>query len=226
MAWCPLCKCEYVEGVQKCADCGCELVSELEAHTDETEEVQEVSDFEVPDEQMKETAFDEEKVQSMVKGVYVNNEERAEENKTSAYTLLSVGVLGLIAVILFFAGVIDVSMSVFSKYMICGVMGVMFLLFIIMGMVSLRNFKVFKKRAVGENNLTAEIQKWMAENVDGAMVDSQLSLQDLPDEIKYFQRFDYVKNLIGQKFVNLDEAYVERLVEEMYAQLFEEQEPK
>ena len=35
MAWCPKCKCEYVEGVDRCADCGCELVEHL---TDEPEE--------------------------------------------------------------------------------------------------------------------------------------------------------------------------------------------
>ena len=35
MAWCPKCKCEYVEGVDQCADCGCELVEHL---TDEPEE--------------------------------------------------------------------------------------------------------------------------------------------------------------------------------------------
>ena len=29
MAWCPECKCEYVEGIKKCADCGCELVDHL-----------------------------------------------------------------------------------------------------------------------------------------------------------------------------------------------------
>ena len=34
MAWCPKCKCEYVEGVDRCADCGCELVEHL---TDEPE---------------------------------------------------------------------------------------------------------------------------------------------------------------------------------------------
>ena len=30
MAWCPKCKCEYVEGVTKCADCGIDLVEQLE----------------------------------------------------------------------------------------------------------------------------------------------------------------------------------------------------
>ncbi len=30
MPWCPLCKTEYREGIEKCADCGCDLVDSLE----------------------------------------------------------------------------------------------------------------------------------------------------------------------------------------------------
>ena len=30
MAWCPICKCEYKEGITKCADCNVELVDVLE----------------------------------------------------------------------------------------------------------------------------------------------------------------------------------------------------
>lgn len=231
MAWCPLCKCEYVDGVTTCADCGSELVDRL---TDEKPvkaeqdlvmealaDMIEASPDEAQTGELLEFAFDEEQPKPEIKGVYVNNEERAEENKTSAYTLLTVGVLGLAAVIGVFFDIIPIAMAVFSKYMICGVMGVMFLLFIVMGIISVRNFKVFKKRAVKENNLTEEIRRWLLENVDPDAVDRELSIEALPDEIKYFQRFDHVKNTLQKKFVNLDEAYVERLVEEMYEQLFE-----
>ena len=168
--------------------------------------------------------FDEEDVKPVVHGVYVNNEERAEENRTSAYTLLSVGTAGLIAVVLFFFGIIPIHMAVFSKYMISGVMGVMFILFLIMGIVSLRNFKLFKKRAAKENNLTAEIRKWCLQNLHKETIDQSLCFDaSISEELKYFQRFEIVKKAIQKKFLNLDEAYVERLVEEMYPELFEKQ---
>lgn len=233
MAWCPKCKCEYVEGVDRCADCGCELVEHL---TDEPEERFTESLPESPEEEIAAAQlavmegdippfeFDEEDVKPVVHGVYVNNEERAEENRTAAYTLLSVGTAGLIAVVLFFFGIIPIHMAVFSKYMISGVMGVMFILFLIMGIVSLRNFKLFKKRAAKENNLTAEIRKWCLQNLHKETIDQSLCFDaSISEELKYFQRFEIVKKAIQKKFLNLDETYVERLVEEMYPELFEKQ---
>ena len=202
MAWCPKCKCEYVEGVDRCADCGCELVEHL---TDEPEERFTESLPESPEEEIAAAQlavmegeippfeFDEEDVKPVVHGVYVNNEERAEENRTAAYTLLSVGTAGLIAVVLFFFGIIPIHMAVFSKYMISGVMGVMFILFLIMGIVSLRNFKLFKKRAAKENNLTAEIRKWCLQNLHKETIDQSLCFDaSISEELKYFQRLSLI----------------------------------
>lgn len=219
MAWCPVCKCEYVEGITKCADCGCDLVDEL-PNEQEIENSEELS----ADEPAEEFAFEEEEeVKPVRHSVYVNNEEKAEENKTSAYTLLLVGGAGLVLVILFFLDIIHLSMEAFNRYLISGVMGVMFLLFVVMGIVSLRNFKVFKKRAVKENSLTQEIRKWCLQNLQKEQIDEQLNIHEMEEELKYFQRFEYVKSMVQKQFVNLDEAYLDRLVEEMYAELFEEE---
>ena len=126
-------------------------------------------------------------------------------------------------VILFFLDIIHLSMEAFNRYLISGVMGVMFLLFVVMGIVSLRNFKVFKKRAVKENSLTQEIRKWCLQNLQKEQIDEQLNIHEMEEELKYFQRFEYVKSMVQKQFVNLDEAYLDRLVEEMYAELFEEE---
>ena len=170
MAWCPECKCEYVEGIEKCADCGCELVDHLpdepegevltEYFQRSLEEEGAVFRQAAMEKAAPQIVVGKKRGKPVVRSVYVNNEERAEENRTSAYTLLTVGTAGLVAVVLLFAGVIPIQMAVFSRYMICGVMGVVFILFLVMGVVSLRNFKLLKKRAVKENNLTDEIQKW------------------------------------------------------------------
>ena len=157
MAWCPKCKCEYVEGIEVCSDCGCSLVNDLEEAEREGQveitpemamaflQAMQQKGMDIPGQ--KEEAGTEEAEPVKFYKPYINNEEKAEDNKASAYTLLLVGGVGLIFIVLMFLEVLPIRLTVSGKYMICGVMGVMFILFIVMGIVSMRNSKILKKKA-------------------------------------------------------------------------------
>lgn len=159
---------------------------------------------------------------------YRSSAEKAEDNRSSAYTLLAVGGIGFTAVILIFFNVIPLYQNAGgSRYLVCGVMGTMFLLFVVFGFVSMRDSKLLLVKAKSESSLAAEITGWCAENLNAADIDALLLsgeeiAEELSDEEKYYRRTEKMKALIQDKFMNLDEAFVEDFVDGYYQELYED----
>ena len=217
MAWCPKCKYEYREGVTVCPDCDCELVDDLSLVCEENKPAIDPAQLlgMLYDDQQTDTK-PAEKVE-----LYVNNEERARENKSSAYILLLVGIAGFATDIAYFLGYIPNNLTPSGKYMVCGVMGVLFFLFIVMGFVSMHNSKKFMKKAYSENNLTDTIKKWLVDTVNVEEFDQKIGISDESDELKYFSRINELKDMINEQYMNLDGGYVDRIIEEIYPEIFE-----
>lgn len=159
---------------------------------------------------------------------YQSSAAKAEDHRSSAYTLLGVGGIGFVAVILIFLDVIPLYRSAGgTRYLVCGVMGTMFLLFIVFGMVSLRDSKILLVKAKSESSLVSEITRWCAENLDAAVIDGLLvseeeTAEELSDEEKYYRRTERMKAMIEDKFMNLDEAFLEDFVDGYYQELYED----
>ena len=233
MAWCPKCENEYIKGITVCADCGTELVESLEEYKRQKAalEEKEAAFEEMEEESVEETEQDEQQEgegapdgnEKKWTKAYRNSAQKAEENKSSAYTLLFVGVLGFVAVVLILLGIIPLYQnSSTTKYLICGVMGVLFLLFIIFGIVSMRTFKILSVQAKSEDTLLEEITKWCQENLTAELIDNGLlGMEEMLEEQKYFRRADKMKKMIRDKFMNLDEEFLDHFVDDYYQNLFE-----
>ncbi len=152
--------------------------------------------------------------------VYLNSTERAEENRSSAWMLLLVGTMGLVIMILGMLNVIPLRLG--NPYMFYGVMCAVFVLFIIMGVVSMKNAKIFAKKAESENTLRDTMTKWYQENLNASAIDADIGMsEDIADEILYFRRVQLIKEKLNHQFINLDQDFLEHYIdEEVYDFIF------
>ncbi len=155
---------------------------------------------------------------------YQSSASKAEDNRSSAYTLLAVGGIGFIVVVLILCNVIPLYQNAgISKYLVCGVMGAMFVLFIVFGFVSMRDSKLLLNKAKSETSLRSEISKWCQENLDRAAVDALVQAEEeLTEEEMYYRRTEKMRSAIEDKFMNLDEAFVDDFVDAYYQELYED----
>lgn len=241
MPWCPKCKYEYVEGMTVCADCGSQLVDSLD-------EVQEPPKHEEPiyeamDEMMEEEMAGEDAedfpelpedaanavhmgrmMQQLKKGgVYEDATKKAEEFKSGAYTLIIVGVLGLLALGLLISGVLPVRLDPSSQFLMCLVMAFLFIVFIVMGVLSFKSYQTQASKAVRESALKDELVRYCMENMDTEEIDRAAGAGcDDPDEIRYFKRTEEMRRCITEHFLNLEEGYLDNFIDEIYPKIFTE----
>lgn len=243
MPWCPKCKNEYVKGVTVCADCGSELVESLEeAEATGEENASEFADaypLQDVEEDMQdgEAALFEEMPEDMANavhlgrtmrqtaeaGVYEDSAKKAEEFKSGAYTLLFVGALGLAALGVLISGVLPVRLNPSSQWMTCLVMGALFIIFIVMGVLSLQSSKKLAEKAVKEGSLKEEMQAFCKEKVDANAVDEAAGvLGSDPSEMRYFKRTEQLKQILSNNFSEAESDYLDNFVDEMYPEIFGE----
>ena len=210
MPWCPKCKNEYREGFSVCADCGSVLVDE---ETFVRLEAEQPADFSSEAAEEKAGAS-----QSRGKGEssripYRDNAERASENRSSAWVLMAVGGFGIAVLILGITGMIPLHFS--NAYLFYGVMAAVFIQFLVAGIISMKNALIFEKSAESENSVKTALLDWCRQNLRKEDLDQQIGIEEKPSmEILYFRRFEAIKAKLNHQFLNLDQGFLEKLIDD------------
>ena len=241
--WCPECKREYREGFTECAYCHVPL-TEIEPGTEEDsagavetfipgEAGNEAPDYEMTGEPglqrdlgegeaMAAMAVEASEAEKRRILRFRTAEERVGDMKTSGYTLSVLGVLGLIIVILIITGVIKLNLSGVGSYITYGTMFVLFLIFTVAGFRALAKIKPLTEEAEREAAKIKEIEDWFLEQYDREKIDAQRVREaDEGFDDEYYGRVDFMRAKINERFMDLDPAFLDHVIEGLYQRLFD-----
>ncbi len=150
-------------------------------------------------------------------GVYESSAKKMEENKAAAWSLLLVGSVGMILIVLCLTGVFQLPAFFRGSYLFFGIMSVLCVIFLVMGIVSFKNAKGYEKDVESENSLKASLEAWCKENLKGADIDRYIQMRNpgLDENAMFFPRNELIKARINHQFMNLDQAFLDRFVDEV-----------
>lgn len=217
MPWCPKCHSEYVDGITECGECNVPLVNEKPEEEITFEDIPEeyVEKFETAVENEEEIIDTHDILRTQAS--YVKRETRYQDTKDSAVALTVVGLLGIAALILIFTGVIKLPFTMESMIICYIVFVIIFGIFLVVGLVSFKRAKVLKKEALEENQLTDSIKNMLIENFGNG----ELSLnEELNENELYFARIKELKAAIEKEYGELNERYIDLIIDEVYYELF------
>lgn len=157
------------------------------------------------------------------------NSANEKEYRSSAWALLIVGGVGLTLDVLGITGILPLKLG--NPYLFHGVTMAIFILFLVMGVLSMKSARIFAQKAQAEDTLLEAVETWCRENLKAQEIDSALEETAQTDEasnseaqLQYFRRVEYLRERINRQFLNLDQGLVEQFIDDtLYDVIFGEQ---
>lgn len=151
---------------------------------------------------------------------FVRLSDKYQDITSSASTMLLVGIIGILFMILVLADIIPLPLNSSTAWLFDSVMGGIFIIFIISGIISFMHAKQVKIDANEEDKLIEELLTWADINISKEMLDEGLDLTQ-PEELLYFNRADKIKDKLMHQFENADEALIYEYTEQIYQNIYE-----
>lgn len=159
---------------------------------------------------------DEELLAELTSGInYEKSKDKYQENMSTAVTFFLFGVAGIVVVILNVIGVLKFfSLKNASGILMCVVLSLMFIIFAVIGIASFIAAKGNKRNAKIEDDNRSKVMDWLSDNVTTDDIESSYNSDDISEEMKYFERSDYIKKSIKAQFPDLGDEFVENITDQ------------
>ena len=152
--------------------------------------------------------------------IYVDEQKKYEDTKSTAQCFTGVGAIGLIAIVLLDTGIIKLELlDSVNKVMMSVVMGLVFLIFFIIGIKSFTELKGISKKAEKNDSLEKDIMEHVLgthkEELENLGTDGDTASGDM-----YYQRAGLITSFITEKYTDLPEDFLDHMVEKIYSEIY------
>lgn len=147
--------------------------------------------------------------------------EKYSDNMSTAITFFVCGIAGIIVLILNQLRVIKLFETSGPSFIFkIIIFGGLFTAFIIIGIYSLKAAKKAKAKIKEETDISDTVMEWLRNNVTIDDIDNSYEDTDIADEMKYFNRTAYIKELIKSKFEEIDDELRDVLADDFFEELY------
>lgn len=151
--------------------------------------------------------------------MHISKKDQKEDMKSTAYSFTSVGIIGIILLILFLADVLPFHAAGYMKIMMAIVMGGTLCIFLFVGIHAFMTLKKLDAEADAEETLVSEITEWFCSSYTAADIDENQETEST-EETRYFDRYEVMKQYILTKYPDLEDDFLDALIEALYAEIF------
>jgi len=152
---------------------------------------------------------------------YENSTKKYQDNLSSAITFFICGIAGLIVVLLNLAGILHFfSVKTSSGIFITICLSLLFIAFLAIGVMTYKTACKAKSLIVKENKINEEISSWLKENLTKEIIDASFNGNEMAEEMKYFDRSNYIVKAIKEQYPDLNEDIIQSLTDEYIQEIY------
>ena len=146
--------------------------------------------------------------------IYINEKERYNDVKSTGYSFTIISVIGFILLILMWTNTLPINIDITNKIMTSVVMGILFTIFLIIGIKSFLSLKKIQESADNQEKTNSNIITWFFDNIDAAV--------DTASEENYFETYNTISEILTSQFPTLREEELDYITEAIISKINDE----